>query len=580
MSSFALTASRTARQTGFKSLRAVAPSARLLCSSGKSPLTARSTIPLSLGAQRYLQTYNGAANVNVPPSSLDSVPSPAEGKGHVSSAVNGKLYPSADEAIKDLRGGITVLSAGFGLCGTAETVITAMAKRQDLQDLTVVSNNAGNAGDDGLSPLVKSRQIKKCILSYLGQNKALQDAYLGGEIALELNPQGSLADRLRAAGAGQPGFYTRTGAGTFIETGGIPQLLSKKDGNKEQTVLIPGNKKQVAEYDGKKYLFEPAIHGDVAILRAWKVDKAGNCVFRYTTRAFGTLMAKAAKIAIVEAENIVEVGEIAPMDIDLPGIYIDRIVPATVNKKIEVVVLRDEKKDSSQTPNKAEAPKTPARLRREKIARRAAKELKNGMYCNLGVGMPVLAASFLPPGTEIWLQSENGILGMGPYPTQDQVDADIINAGKETVTLLPGASVFDSSESFGMIRGGHVDVSILGAMEVASNGDLANYMIPGKLVKGMGGAMDLCSNPDKTKIVVVTDHLDKHGNSKVVAECSLPKTAVGCVSRIITDLAVFDIDREHGVMTLVELAKGVELEHVQKVTAAPFKVAENIGVFA
>jgi 3-oxoacid CoA-transferase len=130
------------------------------------------------------------------------------------------------------------------------------------------------------APLVKSRQIKKCILSYLGQNKALQDAYLGGEIALELNPQGSLADRLRAAGAGQPGFYTRTGAGTFIETGGIPQLLSKKDGNKEQTVLVPGNKKQVAEYDGKKYLFEPAIHGDVAILRAWKVDKAGNCVFR------------------------------------------------------------------------------------------------------------------------------------------------------------------------------------------------------------------------------------------------------------------------------------------------------------
>ncbi|KAJ9092378.1 hypothetical protein QFC21_006880 [Naganishia friedmannii] len=558
MPSLALTASRTARQIGFRSLRGTIPSTRLLC---KTPTTAGSTTPLSLGAQRYLQTYNGAANVNVGPSPLDSVPSPAEGKGTVSSAVNGKLYPSADEAIKELKSGITVLSAGFGLCGTAETIITAMAKRKDLQDLTVVSNNAGNAGDDGLSPLVKSKQIKKCILSYLGQNKALQDAYLGGEITLELNPQGSLADRLRAAGAGQPGFYTRTGAGTFIETGGIPQLLSKKDGNKEQTVLVPGNKKQVAEYDGKKYLFEPAIHGDVAILRAWKVDKAGNCVFR-------------------QAENIVEVGEIAPMDIDLPGIYIDRIVPATVNKKIEVVVLRDEEKDSSQTPNKQEAPKTPARLRREKIARRAAKELKNGMYCNLGVGMPVLAASFLPPGTEIWLQSENGILGMGPYPTQNQVDADIINAGKETVTLLPGASVFDSSESFGMIRGGHVDVSILGAMEVASNGDLANYMIPGKLVKGMGGAMDLCSNPDKTKIVVVTDHLDKHGNSKIVAECSLPKTAVGCVSRIITDLAVFDIDREHGVMTLVELAKGVELEHVQKVTSAPFKVAENVGVFA
>lgn len=130
------------------------------------------------------------------------------------------------------------------------------------------------------APLVKSRQIKKCILSYLGNNKALQDAYLTGEMALELNPQGSLADRLRAAGAGQPGFYTRTGAGTFIETGGIPQLMSRPEAGKEQTVLIHGNKKNVAEFDGKKYLFEPAIHGDVAILRAWKVDKAGNCVFR------------------------------------------------------------------------------------------------------------------------------------------------------------------------------------------------------------------------------------------------------------------------------------------------------------
>ncbi|KAI5449680.1 hypothetical protein NCC49_004141 [Naganishia albida] len=578
MSAFALHSARTLRQSGFKSLRSATSQA------SKASLAVRSTprapTQLSLGAQRYLQTFNGAINVDVPPSSLTSVPSGAEKNGQVPESVSGKLYPSAEEAIKDVKGGITVLSAGFGLCGTAETIIHAMAKRKDLQDLTVVSNNAGNAGDDGLSPLVKSRQIKKCILSYLGNNKALQDAYLTGEMALELNPQGSLADRLRAAGAGQPGFYTRTGAGTFIETGGIPQLMSKPEAGKEQTVLVPGNKKDVAEFDGKKYLFEPAIHGDIAILRAWKVDKAGNCVFRYTTRAFGTLMAKAAKLAIVEAENIVEVGEISPMEIDLPGIYIDRIVPAAVNKKIEVVVLRDEAKDSSQTPNKAEAPKTPARIRRERIARRAAKELKDGMYCNLGVGMPVLAASFTPPGTQIWLQSENGILGMGPYPTADQVDADIINAGKETVTLLPGASVFDSSESFGMIRGGHVDVSILGAMEVSCNGDLANYMIPGKLVKGMGGAMDLCSNPDKTKIVVVTDHLDKHGNSKIVSECKLPKTAVGCVSRIITDLAVFDVDRKNGGITLVELAKGVELEHVKQVTAAPFKVAENIGTYA
>ena len=186
--------------------------------------------------------------------------------------------------------------------------------------------------------------------------------------------------------------------------------------------LIPGVKKDVAEFDGKRYLFEPAIKGDIAILRAWKVDKAGNCVFRYTTRAFAGLCARAAKLSIVEAENIVEIGEIKPMDVDLPGIFVDRIVPATVEKKIEILTLREEENSKGDAPAKT-SPKDEARRRREKIAKRAAKELKDGFYCNLGVGMPVLAASYLPEGVNVWLQSENGILGMGPYPTKDEVDA-------------------------------------------------------------------------------------------------------------------------------------------------------------
>ena len=203
-----------------------------------------------------------------------------------------------------------------------------------------------------------------------------------------------------------------------METGGIPQKLSKKDSNGKQETLIPGVKKDVAEFDGKRFLFEPAIRGDIAILRAWKVDKAGNCVFRYTTRAFAGLCARAAKLSIVEAENIVEVGEIRAMDVDLPGIYIDRIVPATAEKKIEIMTLREE------TDSKEDVPaKDSARIRREKIAKRAALELKDGYYCNLGVGMPVLAASYLPKGVNVWLQSENGILGMGPYPTKAEVDA-------------------------------------------------------------------------------------------------------------------------------------------------------------
>jgi 3-oxoacid CoA-transferase len=284
-------------------------------------------------------------------------------------------------------------------------------------------------------------------------------------------------------------------------------------------------------------------------------------------------MAKAARLAIVEAEHIVPIGSLNPNDIDLPGIFIDRIVPATADKITERKTLRPTEGTDTSMPQGENAA---ALIRRDRIARRGAKELKNGYYVNLGVGMPTLAPSFLPTGAKVWIQSENGILGMGPYPTEDEVDADIINAGKETVTLVPGASCFDSSESFGMIRGGHVDVSILGALQVSANGDLANYMIPGKVFKGMGGAMDLISNPDNTKIVVMTDHMDKNGRPKVVQQCSLPLTGAKCVSTIITDLCVFQVDRKEGGLTLTELAEGVSVDEVRQKTGAKFEVAEEI----
>ncbi|UNI22517.1 3-oxoacid CoA-transferase [Purpureocillium takamizusanense] len=479
-----------------------------------------------------------------------------------------KVLGSADEAVADVRSGSTILSSGFGLCGVAETLIQAMHRRgvKELHSLTAVSNNAGMEGLGGLSSLTKAGQVDRLILSYLGNNKALERKYLTGELAVELCPQGTLAERLRAGGAGIPAFFTPTGAHTLLQDGDIPTRLGPNG-----TVLEKGKPRETREFDGRAYLLERALTGDVAILRAWKVDKAGNCVFRYTTKAFGPLMAKAAKLTIVEAENIVEVGEIHPNAVDLPGIFVDRVVPATADKQIEVLKLRDD--DANDKTNKAV---DEAQERRNRIGRRASQELKQGYYVNLGVGIPTLAATFIPEGRTVWIQSENGILGMGPYPTRDQVDADIVNAGKETVTLVPGASCFDSSESFGMIRGGHVDVSILGALQVSAAGDLANFMIPGKVFKGMGGAMDLVANPDNTKIVVATEHVAKNGSSKIVQQCALPLTGARCVSTIITDLCVFQVDRQNGGLTLTELAPGVSIDEVRSKTEADFKVADDV----
>ncbi|KAL7955896.1 hypothetical protein V8C34DRAFT_290259 [Trichoderma compactum] len=478
-----------------------------------------------------------------------------------------KVYESADVAVADVRSGSTVLSSGFGLCGIAETLIQALHRRgrESLHSLTAVSNNAGLEGRGGLSSLTESGQISNLILSYTGGNKVLEKGYIDGQLAVELCPQGTLAERLRAAGAGIPAFYTPTGAHTLLQDGEIPVRNNPNGG----APLEKGHRRETRDFNGKLYLMETALAGDVAIIRAWKADTAGNCVFRRTTRAFGPLMAKAAKLTIVEAENIVPVGEIDPDDVHLPGIFVDRVVKATVEKQVETLKLREPE-------GEAEAPGNGKLERKRRIARRASKELKEGYYVNLGVGIPTMSANFIPKERTVWLQSENGLLGMGPHPTLEEVDPDLVNAGKQTVTFVPGASTFDSSESFGMIRGGHVDVSILGALQVSAAGDLANFMIPGKLFKGMGGAMDLVANPESTKVIVATEHLCKDGSSKIVQQCSLPLTGARCVSTIITDLCVFQVNREKGTLTLTELAPGVTVDGVKSKTDATFAVADEI----
>ena len=357
--------------------------------------------------------------------------------------------------------------------------------------------------------MIENGQVAKAIASFpvspsVSRPSEFELAYRRGEVDLELVPQGTLAERLRAGGAGIHAFYTPTGVGTLIA-----------EGKESRTI------------DGRDYILEYGLRADFAIIRAHKADTNGNLIYRGTSRNFNAVMAPAARVTIVEVDEIVEPGQLNPEEI-----VHARCVRATDSQTTRRFHgLRIAEGTSSMTADKE-------RLDRAIIAMRVARELPPGGTVNLGIGIPTLVSMFVADDSIVFYHSESGVLNCGPLAEDGNEDIDLINAGGQFLEPVPGMAYFSSADAFAMIRGGHVDVTVLGAHQVSAQGDLANWMLPDRGVGNIGGAMDLAAGADK--VIVAMEHNDRGGNPKVVEDCTFPLTGKGCVSLVVTDVAVLE----------------------------------------
>jgi 3-oxoacid CoA-transferase len=450
---------------------------------------------------------------------------------------------SAQDALRDVFDGAMVCVGGFGpIRNRPVDLLIALADQPNARNLTLVSNGFPH------QPLAENHQVKKFIGAFGGsvyrRAAASEEQIRSGELEFEPSPQGIFTERLRAGAGGIAAFFSPVGAHTVVAN------------NKERRTI-----------DGREYILETALRPDFGLIRAEKADALGNLTGIGSTLNFHPSMAAASKVTIAEVDEIVPAGAVKPEDVKIPSIFVDRVV---LHDK-----SRDEQSDAEEKERRQRRviPNTKAfGLTQDQMAMRAALLLGPGQYVNLGMGVPTKVANYITAESGVLLHAENGILGYGPQPSEDEYQWQYFNAQGQPVTVLPGGAVFDSFGAFTMARGGHLDVVILGGLQVSRDGDLANWWAPHMAAGGMGGAMDLCTNVPE--LIVIMDHTTREGDKKLLNECTYPLTAPRCVTKIVTDLAYIDV--KDGQLILREIAPGVTVEYVQERTEPQLVIASDL----
>jgi len=456
--------------------------------------------------------------------------------------MNKKQICTPAEAVADVFSGAMVCMGGFGpIRNRPITLCDALAQRPEVKDLTIVSNAFPH------QPLAENRMVKKFIGAFGGsvyrRAAASEEQIRSGELVFEPAPQGIFTERLRAGAGGIPAFFSPVGVDTVVA-----------DGKERRTI------------DGREYILETALRPDFGFIRAEKADAAGNLTGIGSTLNFHPTMAAASKVTIAEVDEIVPIGTFEPEDVKIPGIYVDRIVlrDQELSKEEEAAEVVRRQRRSVQQEGRVG-------LSQDLSAMRVAQMLQPGQYVNLGMGIPTKVANFISPESGILMHAENGLLGYGPEPTEEEYRWYYYNAQGQPVTMLPGSAIFDSFAAFTMARGGHLDVVVLGGLQVSEKGDLANWWAPYMAAGGMGGAMDLCT--DVRELIVVMDHVTREGELKVLDKCEYPLTAAHCVTKIVTDLALIDVTPDG--LVLRELAPGISAEYVQECTQPKLTIAPD-----